>query len=64
MIVKQRKRITVEGKDEGDLEERLAVLLDAITAHGAEILRVDRVAAGPRAQVFYETVRPTGSSRS
>ena len=44
MIVKRRKRITVEAADDGELEERLAVLLDAMTAHGAEILRIERLA--------------------
>ncbi|MBL8945492.1 MAG: hypothetical protein JNK45_20180 [Myxococcales bacterium] len=60
MIVKRRKRITVEAADDGELEERLAVLLDAMTAHGAEILRIERLAtpvrATPQAQVFYEMV--------
>ncbi len=60
MIVKRRKRITVEAENDGELEERLAVLLDAITAHGAEILRVERltasVPAARRALVFFETV--------
>lgn len=60
MIVKRRKRITVEAADDVELDERLAVLLDAMTAHGAEILRVERLVmsarTSPRAQVFYETV--------
>lgn len=60
MIIKRRKRITVEAADDGELEERLAVLLDAMTAHGAEILQIERLATplrtSPRAQVFYETV--------
>lgn len=63
MIVKQRKRITIEAQNDGELDERLAVFLDLITAHGAEILRVDRlVAARPRAQVSYETVMRRGGS--